>query len=159
MNKGILLTIFLAAVWSCCSLNGRAQSLSEYRDRLADPAPGDANGARVTVVEHASAAEAVRRAAAAERGEWRFKGYRVCIFFDNGQNARAEAEAARELFAQTYPETSVYIAYNAPYFTVTVGDCVTVEEAIILMGRIRGTFPKAFPRSEMLTLADLLKKS
>ena len=110
----------------------------------------------VTVTpDHGDAADAVAEAAQ-ENLRLRFKGYRVCIFFDNGQDARAGAEAARELFASTYPSTKVYISYNAPYFTVTAGDCVTAEEAIILMGRIRTTFPKAFPRSEELTVADLV---
>lgn len=155
MNVRYLAALTGALLLSFCCVGVSAQSLSEYKSRLATPA----SGAKVTVAEHGTVASAVAKAAASERSQWRFKGYRVCIFFDNGQNARSEAEAARALFAETYPETSVYISYNAPYFTVTVGDCVTVEEAIILMGRIRGTFPKAFPRSEVLTLADLLKKS
>ena len=44
-----------------------------------------------------------------------------------------------------------------PYFTVTAGDCVTAEEAIILMGRVRGVFPKAFLKNEELSVADLVK--
>ncbi len=49
------------------------------------------------------------------------------------------------------------MTYNAPYFTVTAGDCVTAEEAIILMGRVRGVFPKAFLKNEELSVADLVK--
>ena len=42
----------------------------------------------------------------------------------------------------------------AAYFRVTVGNCLTLEEAIILKGRVSGTFPKAFPKSEPLSLRD-----
>lgn len=155
MNIRSLVTVLCGVALACCCFAGRAQSLEEYRARLSDAS--HAGGATVDVVEHGTAASAVAKAASVE-SSLRFKGYRVCIFFDNGQNARAEAEAARALFVQTYPDLPVYIAYNAPYFTVTAGNCVTVEEAIILMGRVRGVFPKAFPRSEELTMADLLKK-
>lgn len=140
-----------------CVSGLRAQSLPAFRERLAEPfaeTPGYETSA-ITVVEHGNAADAVAKASQ-ENLRLRFKGYRVCIFFDNGQDARAGAEAARALFVSTYPMTKVYISYNAPYFTVTVGDCATAEEAIILMGRIRATFPKAFPRSEELTVADLV---
>ncbi|MFQ7501936.1 MAG: hypothetical protein ACLRMJ_00120 [Alistipes finegoldii] len=34
----------------------------------------------------------------------RFPGYRVCIFFDNGQDARAGAIAAKK-FEENYPES------------------------------------------------------
>lgn len=153
------LSIFLALFLALCSSMGRAQSLPVFRDRLAEPriSEGSYLLAAVTITEHGGAADAVARATQ-ENLRLRFKGYRVCIFFDNGQDARAGAESARALFAATYPQTPVYISYNAPYFTVTVGDCVTVEEAIILMGLIKETFPKAFPRSEDLTVADLVNQ-
>lgn len=147
----ILLTLFV----TLCSVDMQAQTLSAFRDSLSKPFPAFAGASTVTVSEHGDAMDAVAKAAH-ENLRLRFKGYRVCIFFDNGQDARAGAEAARSLFTATYPTTKVYISYNAPYFTVTAGDCVTAEEAIILMGRIRETFPKAFPRSEELTVADLL---
>ena len=150
-------SIFFALVLTFGASELSAQSLPAFREHLAEPlarATGYGTSA-VTVAEHGDAADAVAEAAQ-ENLRLRFKGYRVCIFFDTGQDARAGAEAARELFASTYPSTKVYISYNAPYFTVTAGDCVTAEEAIILMGRIRTTFPKAFPRSEELTVADLV---
>lgn len=150
--------MFLALILALSLSDGRAQSLSAFRGHLAEPElaeEGD-RAAVVTVVEHGDAAAAVAKASQ-ERMRIRFKGYRVCIFFDNGPDARAAAEAARALFAETYSSTPVEITYKtSPYFTVTVGNCVTAEEAIMLMGRIRGTFPHAFPRSEELTVADLL---
>lgn len=150
MRKFFLLSIGLA-VWA---VPVSAQSLPAFRDRLREPAA--AEEAAVVVNECGDAAGAV---AEASRGHarLRFKGYRVCVFFDNGQDARAGAEAARELFAATYPDTRVYIAYNSPYFTVTAGDCVTAEEAIILMGKVKATFPKAFLKSEELSVADLVE--
>ncbi len=150
--------ILLAGAALLAAATLRAQSLDDFRARLAVPEPAAwGRGATVTVTEHGDAAA---RLAQASEGEvrLRFKGYRVCIFFDNGPEARAGAEAARRLCAENYPSVPVYISYSAPYFTVTAGDCVTAEEAIVLMGRIRATFPKAFPRSEELSVADLVLK-
>jgi hypothetical protein len=48
------------------------------------------------------------------------------------------------------------MVYENPYFKVTVGNCLTEEEAIILKGRILSTFPKAFVKNEEFSIADLL---
>ena len=143
MIRNIILSVLLCAAAAELS----AQSLGSFRERLGEPA---------AVTEHGDASEALARAGRSH-SRLRFRGYRVCIFFDNGQNARKGAEAARALFAETFPDTRVYMTYNAPYFTVTAGDCVTAEEAIILMGRVRGVFPKAFLKNEELSVADLVK--
>ena len=64
---------------------------------------------------------------------------------------------ARKIFTENFPDIPLYMVYENPYFRVTVGNCLTIEEAIILKGRLATLFPKAFPKSEELTLSDLLK--
>ncbi len=135
----------------------RAQSLEAFKEQLARPsvAAGAAAPACVVAQEFDDAAEAVARAARSEHRP-SVKGFRVCIFSDNGLDARVRAEAALSLFAETYPGIRGYKTYDTPYFRVTVGNCLTAEEAIILKGKISETFPKAFPKSEELTLQDFL---
>lgn len=153
MVRGLfLMLIFVAAA-------GRvsAQPLETFKERLATPrVSGMLLGeSRVEVTEHGDAAAAV--AEASRTGQrLRFRGYRVCVFFDNGQDARADAVAAKTLFEETYPGTRVYMVYENPYFKVSAGNCLTAEEAIILKGRVSTAFPKAFLKSEELSLADLL---
>ena len=130
-----------------------AQSLEAFKSRLERPAMTGESEARVTVTEYDDAAQAVALLAANVRRP-ALNAYRVCIFSDNGADARAGAAAARKLFEETFPGTPVYMFYENPYFRVTVGNCLTVEEAIILKGRVSGTFPKAFPKSEQLSLSD-----
>ena len=134
----ILLILFAAAAYTPL----RAQSLDAFKERLAAPVASDAARA----VNEASRAGA----------RLRFPGYRVCIFFDNGQDARAGAIAAKQLFEENYPGIKVYMVYENPYFKVAVGDCLTTEEAIILKGRVSSAFPKAFVKNETLSIADLL---
>ncbi len=154
MLRILALLILLSGAATAAS----AQSLDAFKERLAEPVAAEEGGreAAVTVVEHGNAAEAVAQAAR-QNARVRFKGYRVCIFFDNSQNARARAVEARELFESSFPETKVYMVYENPYFKVAAGDCVTSEEAIILLGRIRSVFPKAFTVREDLTIADLVR--
>jgi hypothetical protein len=71
-------------------------------------------------------------------------GYRVRIFFDNKQTARVESEKTLKKFEQMFPDVLAYRTYVNPYFKVTVGDCRTKSEAMVLLGRVRKEFPSAF---------------
>lgn len=157
MMKRMPLTIIMLLLLIPAARSGSAQSLDAFRERLAEPVISEATGrnAMVTVTEHGDAATAAAQAAG-QNQRVRFKGYRVCIFFDNSQNARARAVEAKELLVEHFPETPVHMVYENPYFKVSAGDCVTSEEAIILQGRLRGLFPKAFIVREEMTVADLL---
>lgn len=141
----------LAAMF--CAESAAAQSLEAFKQRLTRTSGEPEASARVTVTEYDDAAQAVAEAVRSVRRP-ALKAYRVCIFADNGQDARAGAAAAKSLFEETFPGTPVYMFYENPYFRVTVGNCLTVEEAIILKGQVSGTFPKAFPKSEQLSLRD-----
>lgn len=156
MNKRML--FILLAILATTTFGGYAQSISQFREQLEreSVSESDARGARITIEERGTAAEAVA-ASDAVRTAPRLRGYRVCIYFDNGQDARAGALEARKIFEANFPDIPLYMVYENPYFRVTVGNCLTIEEAIILKGRLATLFPKAFPKSEELTLLDLLK--
>lgn len=148
-------TLISAALLLCGGLCPiAAQSLDAFRQQLART--DESSEARVLVTEYGDAAEAVSRASKTN-ARLRLRGYRVCIFFDNGQDARAGAVEAKTLFEEHYPGIRVYMVYENPYFKVTAGDCLTAEEAIILKGRISEHFPKAFLKSEELSITDLLQ--
>ena len=71
-------------------------------------------------------------------------GYRVRIFFDNKQTARAESEETLKRFETMYHDVKAYRTYANPYFKVTVGDFRTKSEAMELLSRIKREFPSAF---------------
>ncbi len=71
-------------------------------------------------------------------------GYRVRIFFDNKQTARADSEAAMKKFERLWPEVEVFRSYVNPYFKVTVGNFRTRSEAMRLLQRVKREFPTAF---------------
>lgn len=137
----------------------RAQSLDAFKEQLARPVSSVATlfgQARVTVAEHGDA-ERIVDLTSRQGDKVHVEGHRVCIFSDNGPNARSDAFAAKELFETTYPGIRVYAVYSPPpYFRVTIGNCLTREEAIILMNRVLPTFPKAYLMTEQLSLFDFL---
>lgn len=147
--------VLLALAAMACVRPATAQSLEAFKRQLAQPVATDIPDmtASVTVTEYDDAVEAVAQAVRNGRHP-ALNAYRVCIFVDNGEEARAGAAAAKTLFEETFPGTPVYMFYENPYFRVTVGNCLTLEEAIVLKGRVSGTFPKAFPKSERLSLGD-----
>lgn len=136
-----------------------AQSLASFKERLAQETVSDVApaGARVEVTEMGAVADVVRTLSNRNSARARVRGYRVCIFFDNGQDARAGAMEAKKLFEEHFPTIKLYMVYENPYFRVTVGNCLTIEEAVILKGKLASLFPKAFPKSEELALSDLLE--
>ena len=124
------LTTFIAVIFAAAAFAPlRAQSLDAFKERLAAPVVSDAafGTARVTVTEYGDAEKAVDDASRVGQ-RLRLRGYRVCIFFDNGQDARAGAFAAEALFKETYPGIMVYPVYENPYFKVVVGNCLTAED-------------------------------
>ena len=84
-------------------------------------------------------------------------GYRIVIFMSNTQTARRDAVATQENFAQLFPQEQSYLTYENPYFKVAVGNCTTQEEAMILLGRLRRTFPKAFIMRENIEIGEFTR--
>lgn len=117
-----------------------AQDLSAFKKQLSTP--DASSGSRVELTEHGAAAAAVA-ALQASSAEVKVKGYRIQIFSNNVQNARSLAQAAEARFKELYPNIPVYPVYDNPYFKVTVGNCLTVEEANILWGKVKNTFDRA----------------
>lgn len=144
-----LLTATLIALFMGMTAN--AQSIDNLLTRLAER---NDEGAYVNVVEDRSVATLVRGVEAQERAS-SITGYRLVIFFHNDQSARENAERTYQEFGEKYPDINAYLVYENPYFKVSVGDCLTMEEALILNRRISADYPKAFPRNEEIKLSDL----
>ena len=152
MTKKIAL--FAVAVLACGTAS--AQKIENFKARLAEPTLDASLGTvgRVVVREVGTAAAAVRQSDTATKPET-IKGFRIVIFFDNSNTARAKAEQAIMTFNSLYPDVRSYMDYENPYFKVLVGGCVTSEEAIVLLGRITPNFPKAYITREEIKLTEL----
>ncbi len=109
--------------------------------------PGKAD---VNVNQTAAVAASMRRQIS-DNAERTISGYRVRIFFDNKQTARAESEETLKKFERLYHDVVAYRTYANPYFKVTVGDFRTRSEAVMLLERIRHEFPGAFVVKENIS--------
>ncbi|MBR3678351.1 MAG: SPOR domain-containing protein [Alistipes sp.] len=84
-------------------------------------------------------------------------GYRIVIFMSNSQSARRDAFAMQDSFKALYPTEKTYVSYENPYFKVMVGNYSSKEEAIIYLGSIRRSFPKAFIMRESIPIEEFAK--
>ena len=85
-------------------------------------------------------------------------GFRVSIFVDNSQTARSSAEKIKLSFEEAFPDVCTYLNYKSPDFTVTVGNCSTMDEATVLWGRVKGSFSRAFIVRESIEIDSLYKE-
>lgn len=136
MKYGVLIALLLAV-----SLPATGQNITLMRERLARPSA--ASSSTVKIVEDSAAAEAVRLYDHTVKPE-RIAGYRIRIFFDNGQNARTQAVETEARFKGEFPGIPTFLVYENPSYIVTVGNCMTIDEALMLWNRVRKSFTTAF---------------
>lgn len=112
-----------------------------------------------SVIEHENATVIVYQSALVEKSMRshiyenagrKIKGYRVRIYYDNGQNARNESGGMLGRFKALFPGVPAYMSYSNPYFKVTVGDFRTKSEAMELLDRAKTIFPDAFIVEEVI---------
>ncbi|MFI3279996.1 MAG: hypothetical protein SNG49_08685 [Rikenellaceae bacterium] len=84
-------------------------------------------------------------------------GYRIGIFFDNSADARIKATEAKTKFTTSFPTQPVHMVYESPYYKVSVGNCLTEEEAIMLFERVRPVFPNAYVMRERMKISDFVE--
>lgn len=147
MKKFMTILLPLAAAAATVA----AQGLGGFKNQLA--APDGSYGSRIQITEHGTAASAVSSMQTNQSGV-KIRGYRVRIFSDNSQNARSAGQNALSRFRELYPGIPADMTYDTPYFKVTVGNCLTAEEATILWGKIKDAFDRAFVAREEIPLSS-----
>ncbi len=130
----------------------QAQSLSHYKEELTTPSQ---EGPTVIINESPEAQSALSSISSGQAQNG-FLGYRIGIFFDNSPTARAKADAAKSLFVENFPDEEVFMVYENPYFKISAGNCVTQEEAVMLLEKIQKVFPKAYLMREEILVKDII---
>ena len=146
---GIVFMALMAVVFT--AVDAEAQSVEKKRGELS---ARTMDGALVRVSESSSAHSAVVSVESKTRRK-EVDGYRVVIFSDNGQYAGDNARKVLETFRKNYPHINAYMVYESPYFKVSVGDCLTLEEASHLMSKLEGEYRDLFPKREVIKFEDL----
>lgn len=134
-----------------------AQNVNAFKQKLARPQQVDSLTYAKNTVEVTEAQDVSQIVtAAASQVRPKVSGFRIVIFMSNAQNARQAALSAKDTFASEFPNQKSYLSYENPYFKVAVGNCLTQEEAIVLLNRVKSAYPKAFIMREELPL-DAIK--
>ena len=77
-------------------------------------------------------------------------GYRIRVYFDNGQNARSRSEAIARSVSNAFPGIGVYRTFESPNYKVSVGDFRTKDEALKVFHTLKATYPTALLLKETI---------
>ncbi len=103
----------------------------------------DTTGA-VVLVHHPGDLPSVMRGQIYRASSRPVSGYRIRIYFGNGQKARQESQKAERDFLTLHHDLATYRRYENSFYTVTVGDFRSKSEAAALLPAVRTQFPEAF---------------
>ena len=80
----------------------------------------------------------------------KLSGYRIRVYFDNGQSARTRSESIARSVSNAFPGIGVYRTFESPNFKVCVGDFRTKDEALKVYHSLKATYPTAIILKETI---------
>ena len=147
------LVIFLLALLPCLTLraqeyrveNGSAQVDSTLvgRSVLSVLGPG-------VTVNQSRAMRTAFDGYVSNNASKKLSGYRIRVYFDNGQSARARSESIARSISNAFPGIGVYRTFESPNFKVCVGDFRTKDEALKVYHSLKATYPTAIILKETI---------
>lgn len=152
MKRFFLQLMVLMASIAVATNGASAQNIRNFKHGLGMRSQ---QGAKVGVVEDRSTYNAVVAVEAQRQGKSSVLGFRVVLFYDDAQYAEERANEIMEELKKDYPEINSYLVYEKPYFKVSVGDCLTEEEAIMMRNMFIDKYTGAFIRRDNITLKEL----
>ena len=139
MKRIILILICLAAgftVLQAQEVTSPVDSTLIGKDIMSIMGPG------VTVSQSAAVRQALAnhiRSNAAKP----LSGYRIRVYYDNGQQARSRSEVIERTLRSQYG-LGVYRSFESPNYKVSIGDFRTKDEALKVYNALKGTYPTAY---------------
>ena len=70
-------------------------------------------------------------------------GYRIRVYYDNGQQARGRSEYIERALRAQYG-LGVYRTFESPNYTVCIGDFRTKDEALKVYNALKSSYPTAY---------------
>lgn len=83
------------------------------------------------------------------------QGYRIRIFSDSGNTAKASANKTKSDFLKLFPDINSYLKYDQPNWKILVGDFRTKSDALKFLKLISESFPSAFIVKDMIEYPEL----
>ena len=85
----------------------------------------------------------------------RIKGYTVLIFSGSGANSKLNAHNRKNEFQELFPDYISHLTWKSPNYEVRVGDFRTKIEAEKVLQEVKGEFPSAIVRADLIELPEL----
>jgi hypothetical protein len=148
VNKVSILLLFFAWMLSSSSLVAQHVPVDIFA-RLETHKPGSGQG---EINQSAEITSMINLHISQMRKMNGIKGYRVCIYYNSGQEANKGADQERARFIGHYEDVKCYKSFESPFFKVYAGDFRTKSEALKFLERIKFDYPNAFIR-ENITVA------
>ena len=113
----------------------RDTSLVQYLER-------SLSGGTVQITQPEELSRRVARVASdLEENSVKVSVYRIQLFSSNNTNAKAQAEALSEEFADVFPTLPAMVSYVSPFWRLRIGEFRTYEEANAMLPIIQSKFP------------------
>jgi len=80
------------------------------------------------------------------------EGFRIQLFSESGNNAKAQAQSVQDGFRARYPEVEAYLTYKSPNYRVRVGNFRTRLDAQYFVNEISANYQNAFIIGEHIQL-------
>ncbi|MBQ3766399.1 MAG: hypothetical protein II874_06670 [Bacteroidales bacterium] len=151
MKKFLILLLLLVSGVTLRAQEYRVDSLrtSEVDSTLVGRSILSVLGGGVTVNQSPSMRAAFDRYLAGNAAK-KMSGYRIRVYFDNGQSARNRSEAIARSISYSFPGIGVYRTFASPNFKVSVGDFRTKDEALKVYQALKATYPTALILKETI---------
>jgi len=143
MAKKITLFLLSALLWIA---NTNAQLPADIFARLQTNQPGQGS---VQIKQHQDITNMVNLHISLMHSLRGIKGYRVCIYYNSGQEARVRSDQERGKFISRYEDISSDKVFESPFWKVYVGNFRSKSEALKFLERIRVDYPNAFIRENI----------
>ena len=143
----VILFLFISSV----SMIAQEKDLAKPQI-LVNLAQNDDESGRIKIIQPIQAENLLKMQIANNRLQEGIPGYRIQIFSQTGQTARARADETRISFMRNFPEIEAYRGYDPPNFKIFVGDFRTKNEALFNLKKIEKIFPEAFIVSEIIQI-------
>ena len=141
-----LLVLFLLALLPCLTLRAQEYRVDNGSTQVDSTLLGrnilSVLGSGVTVNQSRAMRSAFDRYVANNASK-KLTGYRIRVYFENGQNARNRSEAVARSISGAYPGIGVYRTFESPNFKVCVGDFRTKDEAMKIYHSLKASYPTA----------------
>ena len=141
-----LLVLFLLALLPCLTLRAQEYRVDSGSSQVDSTLLGrsilSVLGSGVTV-NQSRAMRSAFDSYVSNNASKKLTGYRIRVYFENGQNARNRSEAVARSLSGAYPGLGVYRTFVSPNFKVCVGDFRTKDEALKVYHSLKGAYPTA----------------